>query len=230
MIELHDIPFVLDAELLMDHQRVRPGTDSAKVFLELVDQVRQVGRPKVIYEVSYIEEKGDDSVVLNGTRFTSRALRRHLEPVERVFPHIATCGTEADAIAVPKGDLLRQMWLWTLKEALLHAAVEHLTELLTRQYRLAGSATMNPGSGDAGVWPLAQQEELFRLFGGAEKVETIIGVRLTESLLMVPTMSVSGILFPAASDFHSCQVCHREGCPNRKAPFDEDVWKAVCAD
>lgn len=230
MIELRDIPFTLDSEVLMRQQRIQPGTDSARLFTELVDEVREAGRPKALYDVCYIEQKGDETVTLNGIRFTSRVLRRNLDTVERVFPYVATCGTEADAITAPSGDLRRQVWLWTLKQELLHAAVDHLTAQLTRQYQLAGSATMNPGSGDADVWPLAEQDPLFRLFGGADSVEAQVGVRLQESLLMVPTMSVSGILFPAAADFHSCQVCHREGCPSRKAPFDEDVWQAVCAD
>ena len=97
MIELQDIPFSLDAELLMRQQRVQPGTDNARAFAELLAKVREVGRPKAIYDVCYIEEKADDSVVLNGVRLTSRALRRNLDPVERVFPYVATCGTEADA-------------------------------------------------------------------------------------------------------------------------------------
>ena len=88
-------------------------------------------------------------------------------------------------------------------------------------------ATMDPGSGDADVWPIEQQKELFSVFGD---VETLIGVRLTDSMLMIPTMSVSGIVFPTETEFASCQVCHRGGCPRRTAPFDEAVWREVCGD
>jgi len=47
---------------------------------------------------------------------------------------------------------------------------------------------------------------------------------------MIPTMSVSGIVVPTESAFESCQICHREGCPSRKAPFSEEVWQAACED
>jgi len=47
---------------------------------------------------------------------------------------------------------------------------------------------------------------------------------------MVPEMSVSGILFPTETGYASCQVCHREDCRLRKAPFDEEIYRAVCAD
>ena len=227
MIELQDIPFSLDTELLMRQLRIRPGTDNAKAFGELLARVTEIGRPKAVYEVCYIEDKADESVVLNGVRLTSRALRRNLDPVERVFPYVATCGTEADAIVVPHDDAVQAFWLWTIKEALLDAATEYLYDHLATRYRMTHWATMDPGSGDTDVWPIEQQKELFSVLGD---VETRIGVRLTDSMLMIPTMSVSGIVFPTETEFASCQVCHREGCPRRTAPFDEEVWRAVCAD
>jgi len=227
MTQLLDIPFSLDAELLMREQRIRPGTDNAKAFTELLDKVVEVGRPKAVYEVSYVEDKADESVVLNGVRLTSRALRRNLDAVERVFPYVATCGAEADAVTAPEDDMVQALWLWTIKEKLLDAANEHLLDHLAARYRIAGSAMMQPGSGDAEVWPIEQQKQLFSVVGD---VEALIGVRLTDSMLMIPTMSESGVIFPTETGFASCQVCRREGCPRRTAPFDEAVWRAACAD
>ncbi len=224
MIELRDIPFILDTERLLHEQRLQPGTANAALFEELVARVQEAGRPKAIYDVSFIQERAVDSVVVDGVRFTSRALRKNLDPVERVFPYIATCGTEADAITVPADDLVQAFWLWTLKGVVLHAAIEHLSEHIRDCYRITHTAAMEPGSGDASVWPIEQQVELFSLLGD---VEGSIGVRLTEAMLMIPTMSVSGILFPTEAEFASCQLCHREGCPSRKAPFDDDVWRAM---
>jgi hypothetical protein len=225
--QLLNIPFSLDAELLIRQLRIRAATTSAAAFASLLDEVVAVGRPKAVYGVAFIEEKADESVVVNGVRLTSRALRRNLDPVERVFPFVATCGTEADAIPVPDGDVVQALWLWTLKEALLGAARQHLHEHLATRYRLTHWATMDPGSGDADLWPIEQQKQLFSVLGD---VEAAIGVRLTDSMLMVPTMSVSGVVFPTETDFESCQVCHREDCPRRTAPFDEALWRAMCAD
>lgn len=227
MIELRDIPFSLDAERLMRQLRIRPGTGSAAAFDELLARVTEVGRPKAVYDICYVEEKADESVVLNGVRLTSKALRRNLDPVERVFPYVATCGTEADAIAAAGGDVVQELWLWTMKEALLDAATEHLYGHLGDRYRMTHWASMDPGSGDADLWPIEQQKELFSVLGD---VEAQIGVRLTDSMLMIPTMSVSGIVFPTETEFASCQVCHREGCPRRTAPFDEALWRGVCGD
>jgi hypothetical protein len=224
---LQDIPFSLDAELLMKELRIGPETGSATAFAGLLDRVVEVGRPKALYEVSSIDARTDDSVVLDGVRLTSRALRRNLDQVERVFPYVITCGTEADAVTAADGDMVQSLWLWTIKEALLGAAREHLSEHLATRYKMAHSAAMHPGSGDADVWPIEQQVELFSILGD---VEALIGVKLTDSMLMIPTMSVSGIVFPTETEFETCQVCHREDCPRRKAPFDEAVWLAACGD
>jgi hypothetical protein len=75
---------------------------------------------------------------------------------------------------------------------------------------------MNPGSGDRNVWPIAQQRPLFSLFGDAE---ALIGVRLTDSFLMVPNKTVSGLFFPTEVPFESCQLCTRPDCPRRRARY-----------
>ena len=85
---------------------------------------------------------------------------------------------------------------------------------------------MHPGSGDVDVWPIEQQSELFFLLGD---VYSAIGVELTESYLMLPTKSVSGIRFPTQKDFQSCMLCHRENCPERSAQFDQTLWDSVNA-
>jgi hypothetical protein len=76
---------------------------------------------------------------------------------------------------------------------------------------------MNPGSGPADTWPIRQQKELFSLFGD---VEAAIGVRLTESFLMIPNKTVSGLVFATESDFATCSLCPRDVCRNRRAPYD----------
>lgn len=78
---------------------------------------------------------------------------------------------------------------------------------------------MSPGSLED--WPVSQQSALFSLLGDTQHA---IGVQLTESCLMVPTKSVSGIRFPMEDSFESCQLCPREDCPGRRAPYDEALY------
>jgi hypothetical protein len=52
----------------------------------------------------------------------------------------------------------------------------------------------------------------------------MVGVRLTDSCLMMPTKSVSGIRFPTETSFESCQLCPRDDCPGRRAPYDSGLY------
>jgi hypothetical protein len=155
-------------------------------------------------------------------RFVSKVLRANLDEVERVFPYLATCGPELDAISIARDDIFGQFCRDTLKEMALHAAMSHLVTHLKEAYSLESLVSMNPGSGDVGVWPIQQQRELFAFFGDAPDA---IGVVLTESCLMVPNKSVSGLFYPSEDGFQSCQLCHREKCPGRRAPFDPHLWE-----
>jgi len=224
MISFTDIPFDLNTNQLFEKLMIKPGTDHAKEFQNLVSKVREIGKPKVLYKVSFIDEKGKDTITLDGVTFTSLALRKNLDSIERVFPYVATCGTEIDDIEIEQGDLQKKLWINFIKLNLLEISIQYLKEQLDKRYRVSKLSTMNPGSGDASVWPFEQQRELFSILGDVEK---LIGVRLTKFLVMVPDMSASGILFPAEIDFHSCQLCHRKTCRGRRAPFDRELWESI---
>ena len=57
-------------------------------------------------------------------------------------------------------------------------------------------------------------------------MKDLIGVELTNSFLMVPSKSVSGIYFPTEIKFESCKLCPGEGCPGRQAPYDKNLLQA----
>jgi hypothetical protein len=80
---------------------------------------------------------------------------------------------------------------------------------------------MNPGS--LTDWPLDEQRQLFDLLGDTQE---LAGVCLTESLLMLPTKSVSGILFETESRFESCQLCPRVRCRARGAPYEPGLMES----
>ena len=215
------IPFDLDIESLMKQVRVKPGSEDARDFGDMLNMAKLKGKPKAMYAECFVEAKGDDRVRIEGITFTSLTLRRNLDGVERVFPYVVTCGHEIDEAIPVKGDFLREFWRDTIKDSLLGFASQHLCDHLDRRFLLGKTSAMNPGAGDVTVWPIEQQKELFRLLGD---VHGQVGVRLTDSLLMVPNKTVSGIIFPTEKDFRTCQVCHRKNCPSRRAPFDKDLW------
>ena len=77
---------------------------------------------------------------------------------------------------------------------------------------------MSPGSLES--WPISQQVPLFELLGEAVAAS---GVQLTDSMLMIPTKSVSGIIFQTDDTFESCMLCQKDNCPNQRAPYNESL-------
>jgi hypothetical protein len=224
MASFTEIPFAFNLKQLFEYLRIKSGGDRAKAFEDLVNEVRKAAKPKALYKASFIEKKGEDSITIDGVTFTSLALRKNLDSIERVFPYVATCGTEIDDIEVGQGDFQKKMWISYLKGNLLQASMQYLGEHLAKRYRVSNLSSMNPGSGDASVWPFEQQRDLFTICGN---VQELIGVRLTKSMVLVPDMSVAGIFFPTEVDFQSCQLCHRENCRFRRAPFDRELWESI---
>jgi cobalamin-dependent methionine synthase I len=108
------------------------------------------------------------------------------------------------------------MWHDAFKYRALDAATTYVCEYVRKEYGIRRLASMNPGSGDVDVWPIDQQQELFAVLGDTEQ---LIGVSLTESHLMIPDKSVSGIFFPSETNYVNCQSCTREVCPSRRAPY-----------
>ncbi len=183
---------------------------------EFFDRAAPVARPKAVYDVAYVNGRDADRVTIGEVIFQSDVLARNLADIGKVYPYVATCGVELNEVETSPGDPLEEFWLDTLKEQALQEATR---ELRSRVLDAAGApkmSTMNPGSADAYVWPIQQQRQLFTLLGN---VEEAIGVRLTPSYLMVPNKSVSGLYFATGVSFINCQMCTREDCPNRRAPY-----------
>ena len=220
---LDSIPVSLDTEALISQLRVSPNTHDAKDIANLVQTAKTLARPKAIYKVSYIDANDGRSVRIDGVQFKSRVLGANLRPVQRVFPYVGTCGKELDQLDVPSDDFARAYWVDTLKALVLRRCLDYLYNYLQRKYALQKTATMSPGAAELHVWPIEQQKRLFSLFPDAQ---TAIGVTLTDSCLMIPSKSVSGILFPTEIDFRSCQVCRRKNCPGRAAPFDPHLTES----
>lgn len=199
------------------------GQDAADLH-RLIELVAPVVNPKALFATCDVQARTENSVQVGGAVFASRALRVNLDKAERVFPFIVTCGRELDEIGVPREDILLGYWLDELKSVALDAAHKHLFSHLKRHCEQTCITSMNPGAGDRDVWPIEQQRQLFSLLGDTEKS---VGVRLTDSCLMVPNKSISGIIFPAETEFEVCRLCHRKGCPGRTAPFDGTLYDRI---
>ncbi len=217
---LDSIPFVPDLPALQARLRIKEGSKYVAELARLAAEAETIARPKALYKLAFIEAKTEDTVIIEGVRFTSRVLRVNLDVAHRVFAYVITCGRELDDWAQAFDDMVHRFWADAVKEMALRTAIQALNQHLNDCYSLGRTAMMSPGS--LADWPIQEQRPLFTLLGDPEAA---IGVELTDSFLMIPNKSVSGTRFPTEESFESCQLCPRETCPGRRAPYDPTLFE-----
>lgn len=208
------IPVVLEAGRIVDRlrfARLPVGSENAN---ELISQALGLIRPRAVIEPAYVGEKGEGTAEISGIVFSSSILRQNLDGANKVFPYIITVGPELERAASEQEDLLMQYYLEEIANYALEQAADWLARHLEERYGVGALSSLSPGSLED--WPITEQAKLFSIFGDTDK---LIGVRLTESMLMIPRKSISGIFFPSEEGFSACQLCEREKCPGRKAPY-----------
>ncbi|MGD2012254.1 MAG: vitamin B12 dependent-methionine synthase activation domain-containing protein [Desulfobacterales bacterium] len=215
MAILDRITVNLNLDKVRKKLHMKPESDVNQVR-SLIDTVQQLIEPKAIYNVSYIDEKLEDSVVVGGLTLKSGVLRKNLDRVERFFPYVMTLGRKLGEKQNTCSDLIENYYLDCIGNLALTLVQKQLKKHLQSKFALEKLSSMAPGS--LSDWPIEEQEPLFGLLGD---VEASIGVRLTRNLLMMPAKSISGLYFPTEVSFYSCQLCPRKRCESRKAKYNE---------
>ncbi len=215
---LTDLPYRFEAEQVLSRAKAKQKKQHLETVEKLLEQVDGILSPRVLYRTAYIDQKKEKALVIEGLTFTSRILRVNLDPVERVFPYIITCGEAFERFAASREDLLETYFLDEIGNLALGRVQEAFLGFLKDKYLLEEVGRMSPGSLED--WPLEEQRPLFALFGGG-RVKELLGVELNEQLMMHPQKSLSGMAFASKTGFKSCRLCPRESCPGRRAPYDE---------
>lgn len=214
MDRIDPIPVILDGGEIAQRLRFDPSRAGFESLDELVRLARGLIRPRGAWEAAFVGARGERTVEVGRVVFESPLLSKNLEPANKVFPYIITVGPELERAAAAMDDLLKQYYLEEIANLALEQAAAWLSGYLEVRTGVVGLANLSPGS--LVDWPITEQPKLFSLFGDTEG---LIGVRLTDSLLMVPRKSISGLLFPSEEGFVACQLCDRENCQGRKAPY-----------
>lgn len=202
----------------LDRQvRMESCPDLADEFHALVAEAALVAHPRAVWKTAPVRYAEGEEVSCGGVDFRSAMLARNLSATAEAFPYLATCGNEIDRRFPDPGDPLAEYWLDQIKTAALYAVYDLLREKIRSTGGKGQLNAMNPGSGNARLWPLTQQVPLFRLIG--DEASSWAGVALGDTLLMKPNKSVSGVFFFGADDYVSCTYCERAVCPNRRAAY-----------
>jgi hypothetical protein len=214
METIEQISVILDRSQIGARLRFDSARAGSESLDELVALAQGLIHPRGVYDVAFVGAKGERTVEVAGVTFQSSLLRDNLDGANKVFPYIITVGPELEQNAGAVGDLLKQYYLEEMANIALEQAAGWLARHLEARYGVISLSNLSPGS--LADWPITEQAKLFSIFGDTKR---LVGVRLNDSMLMVPRKSISGIFFPSEEGFVACQLCDRENCPGRKAPY-----------
>lgn len=214
---LTNLAFHVEAEDLI--RRLRLEDEAVEEFIPVFNRCVQIANPKMIYGVTDVHLEGERGVKMGDVMFESRILNVNMQSVKAAYPYVCTSGREAYEYALSLSDEpLMRYWADATAEAILAKAMSSATETIRQRHGTGKLYVMSPGS--LPDWPTTEQRPLFKLLGG---VTGDIGVELTESCLMLPVKSISGILFESEQHYTNCSMCPREGCEGRRAPYDPNL-------
>lgn len=211
---IDSISLSLDSDFICNALRIKLDSEHAARMAELIAEAQAVARPKAAYREVKIQNSTQDGVCIDGVTFKSRLLMTNMTSATKMYAFLATCGTELEEWAkTSSSDLLESFWTDTIMNMALITAIGALEKQLNPLCEVQFLSSMNPGSLED--WPLTEQRPLFSILGAAP---ADIGITLTESYLLLPLKSVSGIYFDSKDKFCNCQLCPRESCPGRRVP------------
>ena len=204
-----------------------PGARISSLIEEYAEEAQHLMEPSYTYvfrDIEWVQGScvflaGSGSLLSNLVVFDSEVVAGLLSQCRKVAVLVVSIGDHLEDMVcrLSEDGLMLQA---SVLDAIGSEAVEKLAD--TVQNSIAGiagdhgmvvSRRFSPGYCD---WDVSQQLGVFRIVDGDS-----VGVKLTETGLMVPRKSMSGIMGMGASDsgvreYNPCKTCDRSDCCGRR--------------
>jgi len=154
---------------------------------------RDLAKPIACFCTHPVKEITDGRLLIDSAfDITSEKAAARMTGCAEIYLMAVTIGHDLDAKVAElsqSGDMTRAFLLNAYGSEAAEALMESLNREITRQVESRGMTTTKRYSPGYGDWPVTAQRDLLGHLG-AER----IGIRLTESCLMIPEKSVSAII------------------------------------
>ncbi|MFP3867481.1 MAG: vitamin B12 dependent-methionine synthase activation domain-containing protein [Desulfobacteraceae bacterium] len=210
------------AKLLGSHKgRISSHSLNKKVKL-WKKKSRQIIKPKLIYQKHKLKKVSNGVILLDGNqRLRSTKLSKTLRHSQELVCFLATIGSgiEKEINRLMQQRRLAEAYLLdAMGSTMVENLVEQFQSHMRQHYRTKDKMVtlrFSPGYCD---WPVTEQKKLFRLIDFQR-----VGVELTDSCLMKPRKSISGVFgllpCPDGKDrrtYNPCLECNKINCPARR--------------
>lgn len=212
-----------DIYMQMGYDTAAPDEDIARMVEDMVSNIRTWLKACFVFFVTYGTIDHEHSAVevsTSGSKTVfscSPIITRQLKGAEACALFIATAGTEYQQFIDDCADDILQTFIAdAIGSVIAEACGDRMEETLQEQInKLNWNRTNRFSPGYCG-WHVKEQQKLFPLFNGKTA-----GVALTDSSLMMPIKSISGIigLGPDVRYLqYTCGICTQENCYKRRKP------------
>ncbi len=198
-------------------REIKPPKDIGNLVRECERELEQAAVLRAYWR-EYPLHAEEDDLDLGAFRTRSRSLARNLRGCEAVILFAATLGTGVDMLLKRYGRLQMSkcVVLQAAAASMLETCCDKRNEELRLEYLEKGlylRPRFSPGYGDFSL-------ECQRPFAAALELGKRIGITLTDSLLMMPSKSVTAVIGvsekPLACGPQGCGACQKMDCAYRE--------------
>jgi hypothetical protein len=190
-----------------------PIPDLIKTVLNAAEEYTDI-KGKYLITDGYSDDNSRESIRINGQDFnTGKIVITYIRKSEQFVFFIVTAGKEVELQShkyLHGNDPLLGYIFDVFGSLTVESAVGKFQLDLEEHFRKVGLKTTNPYSPGYCGWPVSDQQKLFTLFGN-----DTCGIRLSETCLMDPIKSISGIIGVGKNvkkQPYSCTICDIKNC------------------
>lgn len=196
------------------------STRISSLIDEYIENAHHLIEPSYSYVIRGIQRVQGSSVSIEGSIvFESKVIARLLKRCHKVAVFLVTIGKRLEEMAcrLAENGLILQS---AVLDAIGSDAAERAADFahgrigeIANDQGLSISQRFSPGYCD---WDIGQQKMVFRAVDG-----DAVGISLTETCLMIPRKSISGIIGIGHSnggvgEYDLCKTCKKYDCPSRR--------------
>jgi len=198
----------------------QPSARIVSLVNDYIENYHDFMAPSYSYTIRDIEAiQGNRVTIGDSITFDSKIIAKLLERCHKIAVFALTIGNHLEemvAYLAENGLVLQATVLDAIGSGAAEKLADYVEDRIRRMANIEGLVTslrFSPGYCD---WEVSQQKMVFQSLNGDSA-----GIRLTESLLMIPRKSVSGIIGIGWPDndienYNPCQTCKRKDCPGRR--------------
>lgn len=204
-----------DIYLSMGYRGDTLDDETIGMISPILNEISEVCLLRCMYFISDVETVSDSTFSINGIDFSlGEKISPYLYGMKKVCLYLSTAGAEYEEYVQQsrsEGNIMKEFIADSIGTVLAEKSSLYISRLLKSDYGMKLSSPYSPGYCG---WSIEGQKKLFSFFP-----ENPCGIQLSDSFLMFPVKSVSGLFGLGDTDFKHpkhCELCNNYQCFKRK--------------